>query len=181
MISYTTSIAWSRPVFSPCYTEYGQRCDAVLLGRITTVAMCMSGQLNLSARLTSASVTRDRTLDTCEPSCVPEAAMPFFIFVVHNPLGSRGTWQHRSSPLGEARLGPHGSTGAHLDREARSVAEEHVAASKLSSRGGRVRSHGTRGSAGAYLDREARSGAEEHVASPELNSARRRGLGPWDT
>jgi hypothetical protein len=114
MISYTTSIAWSRPVFSPCYTEYGQRCDAVLLGRITTVAMCMSGQLNLSARLTSASVTRDRTLDTCEPSCVPEAAMSFFIFVVHNPLGVTGyvaapelsprggeagaTWQHRSSP-----------------------------------------------------------------------------------
>jgi hypothetical protein len=68
----------------------------------------------LSARLAGASVTRDRVLDTCEPSCVPEAAMSFFSPVVHNPLGavgyvaapelsSRGgeaeaTWQRRSPP-----------------------------------------------------------------------------------
>jgi hypothetical protein len=95
--------------------------------------------------------------------------------------GPWGTWQHRSSPLGEARLGPCGSVGAHLGREARSGAEEHVAASELSSRGGRARSHGTRGSAGAHPDREARSGAEEHVAAPELNSARKRGAVPRDT
>jgi hypothetical protein len=53
-----------------------------------------------------------------------------------------------------------------------------VAVSELSSRGGRVRSHGTRGTAGAHLGREARSEAEERVAASELNSARRRGLGP---
>jgi hypothetical protein len=97
----------------------------VLSGRITTVAMPRSGQLalrcsvepncsGLSARLTGASVTRDRALDTCEPSCVPGAASPFFILVVHNPLGgvgyvaapelsSRGEepgvmWQRRSPP-----------------------------------------------------------------------------------
>jgi hypothetical protein len=90
-------------------------------------------------------------------------------------------WQHRCSPLGEARPGPCGSAGAHLSREVRSGAEEHVAAPELSSRGGKARSHGTRGSAGAHPDTEARSGAEERVAPPELNSARRRGSGPQAT
>jgi hypothetical protein len=125
MMSCTTSAAWSRPVSSPCYTEHGQHCGVVLSGRITTVAMSRIGQLGLrcsvepncsglSARLASASVTRDRALDTCEPSCVPGAARPFFIHVVYSPLGavgyveapklsSRGgeagtTWQHRSPP-----------------------------------------------------------------------------------
>jgi hypothetical protein len=84
---------------SPCYTEHGQHCGAVLLGRITTVAMSRSGQLGMrctvelnysgmSARLAGASVTRDRALDTCEPSYVPGAARPFFIPVVHSPLGA---------------------------------------------------------------------------------------------
>jgi hypothetical protein len=69
---------------------------------------------DLSARLVDASVTRDRALDTCEPSCVPGAARHFFIPVVHSPLGavgyvaapelsSRGgeagaTWQRQSPP-----------------------------------------------------------------------------------
>jgi hypothetical protein len=82
---------------------------------------------------------------------------------------------HQSSPLKEARPGPHGSAGAHLDREARSGVEEHVTAPELSSRGGRARSHETRDSVGAHLDREARFEAEKHVAASELNSARRRG------
>jgi hypothetical protein len=90
--------------------------------------------------------------------------------------GPWGTWQHRSSPLGEARPGPRGSAGAHMVRKVRSGAEEHVAASELSSRGGRVRSHGTRGSAGAHLGREVRSGVAGHVAAPEPTSARRCGL-----
>jgi hypothetical protein len=132
----------------------------------------------MSARLADASVTCDRALDTCEPSCVPGAARPFFIPVVHSPLGPWGTCQHWSSPLGEARQGPRGSAGAHLDREARSRAEKHAAALKLSYRGGRARRHGTRGSAGAHHGREARSRAEEHMAAPKLNSARRRGPGP---
>jgi hypothetical protein len=66
-----------------------------------------------------------------------------------------------------------GSAGAHLGRETRSGAEEHVAAPELCSQGDRAQNHGTRGSAGAHLGREARSGAEEHVAAPKLNSARR--------
>jgi hypothetical protein len=125
MMSCTVSAAYSHPVSSPCYTEYGQRCGAVLSGHITTVGMSRSGQLGLrctvelnysgmSTCLADASVTRYRALDTCEPSCVPGAVRPFFIPVVHSLLGvmgyvaapelsSRGgeagvTWQHRSPP-----------------------------------------------------------------------------------
>jgi hypothetical protein len=71
MMSCTASAAWSRHVSSPCYTEHGQRCGAVLTGRITTIAMSRSDQLDLrctvepncsglSARLAGVSVTRDR-------------------------------------------------------------------------------------------------------------------------
>jgi hypothetical protein len=132
MMSCTVSAAWSRPVSSPCYTEHGQHCCAVLSGRITTVTMSRNGQLGLrctvepncssmSARLAGTSVTRNRALDTCEPSCVPGAARPFFIPVVHSPLGAVGyvaapelssqrgeagaMWQRRSPPWqgGEVR------------------------------------------------------------------------------
>jgi hypothetical protein len=131
-MSYTASTVWSRPVSSPCYTEHGQRRDAVLSDHITIVAMSRSSQLrlcctiepncsNMSARLADASVTRDRALDTCEPDCVPGTARTFFIPVVHNPLrvvgyvaapelssprGEAGaTWQRRSPPRqgGEVR------------------------------------------------------------------------------
>jgi hypothetical protein len=101
MMSCTVSAAWSRPISSPCYTEHGQHCGAILSGPITTVAMSRSGQLGLHctvepnysgmfACLAGASVTRDRALDTCEPSCMPGAARPFFIPVVHSPLGAMG-------------------------------------------------------------------------------------------
>jgi hypothetical protein len=111
-----------------------------------------------------------RALDTSEPSCVPGAARSFFIPVVHNPLGAVGTWQHRSSPLGEARPGPRGSAGAHLGREARSEAEEHVATPEPTStgrrgpelrntwqrrsstqQGGEAQGHGPRGSTRTHL------------------------------
>jgi hypothetical protein len=69
MMSCTTSAAWSHHVSSPYYTEYGQRCGAILSGRIITVAMSRSGHLSLcctvepncsgmSACLTDALVTR---------------------------------------------------------------------------------------------------------------------------
>jgi hypothetical protein len=146
--------------------------------------MFRSGQLGLRctvkpncssmfACLTGASVTCDCALDTSDPTCVPEAAMSFFIPVVHSLLGAVGTWQHRNSPLEEARSGPRDSARAHLDKEVMSEFEEHVAAPELSSQGGRARSHGTRGSVGAHLDREAMPEAKEQVAAPELNSARR--------
>jgi hypothetical protein len=125
MMSCTMSVAWSHPVSSPYYTEHGQCCGVVFSSRITTITMSRSGQLGLrytvepncsglSARLAGTSVTRGRALDTCEPSCVPGVDRPFFIPMVHNPLGavgyvaasepsSRGgeagaTWQHRSPP-----------------------------------------------------------------------------------
>jgi hypothetical protein len=99
MMSYMASAAWSRPVSSPCCTEHFQHHGAVQSGRITTVAMFRSGQLGrrctielncsgLSARLTGSSVTRERDLETCEPSCVPRAPRAFFIPVVHNLLGA---------------------------------------------------------------------------------------------
>jgi hypothetical protein len=122
MMSCTTLAAWSRPVSSSCCTEHDQRCGAILSGRITTVAISRGGQLGwrctiepncsgMSARLTGVSVTRERALETYEPSCVPGAARPFFIPVVHNP-GPWDTWQHRSSPLGEAESGAMGHVTA---------------------------------------------------------------------
>jgi hypothetical protein len=139
--------------------------------------MCYTVEPNcsgMSARLAGTSVTRGHALDTCE------LGLSLFLWYTTR-WGSWGMWQHRSSPLGEVRPGPRGSVRAHLYREVRSGAEEHVTASELSSQGGRARSHGTRGSAGSHLGREARSGAKEHVAASELNSSRRRGPGPRDT
>jgi hypothetical protein len=118
MMSCTTSVAWSCPVSSPCYTEHGQCRGAILSGRITTVTMFRSGQLglrcsvelncsDLSARLAGASVTHDRALDTCESSCVPGAARPFFIHVVHNPLGVVG---YVAAPKLSSRGGEAGAT-----------------------------------------------------------------------
>jgi hypothetical protein len=74
--SSTASAAWSRPVLSLCCTEHDPYRGAVLSGRITTVAMCRSGQLG-------------RRLETREPSYVPRAVNPFFI-----PLSTarRGPW-----------------------------------------------------------------------------------------
>jgi hypothetical protein len=76
-------------------------------------------------------------------------------------------WQHQSSPLIEARPEPHGSAGAHLVREERFRAEEHVVAPELSSQRGRAWSHETCGSAGAHFGREVRSGAAGHMTAPE--------------
>jgi hypothetical protein len=45
MISCTTLAAWSRPVLSLWCTKHGLSRGAILLGHITTVAMCRSGQL----------------------------------------------------------------------------------------------------------------------------------------
>jgi hypothetical protein len=98
MMFCMASAAWSCPVSSPCYTEHGQHCGAVLSGRITTVTMSRSGQLGLrctvepnysglSARHAGASVTCNCALDTCEPTYMPGAGRPFFIPVVHSPLG----------------------------------------------------------------------------------------------
>jgi hypothetical protein len=192
-MSYTTSTAWSRPVSSPCYTKHGQRRDAVLSGRITTVTMSKSDQLgrcctvelnysDMSVRLAVVSVTRERALETCETSCVTRAAKPFFIPVVHSPLGAMGyvAAPELSSRGGRAQIhGTRDSARTHLGREAMSGAEEYVAAPKLNS--AMRRGPGQCGSIGAHLDRKAGSETEEHVTTPELNSARRRDPEPRDT
>jgi hypothetical protein len=118
MMPYMASAAWSRPVSSPYRNEHGQCCGAVVSGRISTVAMTRSGQLDLCctvepncsgmfARLAGASVTRDCALDTCEPSCVPRTARSFFIPVVHNPLGVVG---YMAAPELSSRGGEVGAT-----------------------------------------------------------------------
>jgi hypothetical protein len=160
------------------------------MSRSGQLGLCCTVELNcsdMSARLAGASVTRDRALDTCEPSCVPGAARPFFIPVVHSPLGAVGyvAASELSSRRGRARSdGTCDSTRAHLDREAWSGAEEHVTALELNSarrRGLRprdtwqhrspprqeseVRGCRTHGSTGAHLDREERSGATGYVTT----------------
>jgi hypothetical protein len=45
-VSDTTSTVWSHPVLSLCCTEYGPYRGAVMSGRITSVAMSRSGQLD---------------------------------------------------------------------------------------------------------------------------------------
>jgi hypothetical protein len=103
-----------------------------MLNMVSTVVMSRSGQLGMCctvepncsdmfARLAGVSITHDRALDTCEPSCVHVAARPFFIPVVHSLLGVvgyvvdpelssqggevRATWQRWSPPRqgGEVR------------------------------------------------------------------------------
>jgi hypothetical protein len=144
MMSCTVSAASSRPVSSPYYTEHGQRCGAVLLGRITTLAMSRSGQLGqrcavepncsgLSACLIGTLVTHARALDTCEPSCVPGVARPFFIPVVHSPLGAMG---YVAAPELSSRGGEAGATW-----QCQSPPQQ----------GGGVCCRGTRGSARALL------------------------------
>jgi hypothetical protein len=57
------------------------------LGRHCIVEQNYSG---MSVRLVGASITHERALETCEPSYVPGVARPFFILVVHSPLGAVG-------------------------------------------------------------------------------------------
>jgi hypothetical protein len=69
--------------------------------------------------------------------------------------------------------GTRDSAGAHLGREARSRAEERVAALELNL--ARRRAPGPRGSTGAHLSKGVRSGATGHVAAPKPTSAGRCG------
>jgi hypothetical protein len=143
MMSCTTSVAWSCPVLSLCCTEHGPYRGAVLSGHITSVAMSRSDQLGRCCTVAActsagASVTHERALKTCEPSCVPRVARPFFIPVVHSPPGLWDTWQHRSSPHqgGKDRSREtRGSAGGHLSKEVRSGVTGHVVAPEPTSTG----------------------------------------------
>jgi hypothetical protein len=101
MMSCPASATWSRHVLSLCCTEPGPSHGAVMSSRITTIVMSRSDQLGLrcpvepncsgmSACLVGASITRDRALDTCEPSYVPGAVRPFFYSCGPQPTGDHG-------------------------------------------------------------------------------------------
>jgi hypothetical protein len=75
-------------------------------------------------------------LETRDPSYVPKAAKPFFIHVVHGPLGTVGYVAAPELPSQEGRAqshGTHDSTKAHLSKEVRCRSVGHVAASELTS------------------------------------------------
>jgi hypothetical protein len=147
--------------------------DAALWGR-TVVAYTSAG----------ASVMHECALETHEPSCMPRAAKPFFIFVVHSPLGAVGHMAAPELPSQEGRAlshGAHGSTGAPLSGRQSPEPWDTWWHRSSPQQGGEVWGRGTRGSAGAHLSKEARFRAEGHMVTPELTSARRRGPGPWDT
>jgi hypothetical protein len=78
----------------------------------------------------------ERALEISEPSCVPRTAKLFFIHVVHIPPGVVGHVAALELPSQEGRArgyGTHGDAGAHLSKEVRFRAEEHVAAPELTS------------------------------------------------
>ena len=55
---------------------------------------------------------REQTLKTREASCVPRAAKPFFIPVVHNPLGAMAHVIALELPLGQVKPGAMGHVAA---------------------------------------------------------------------
>jgi hypothetical protein len=142
---------------------------------------------------------QEPALKTHEPSCVPRAAKPFFIHVVHNPLGVVGLMAAPELYSQEGRAwspGTHGSAGAHLSKEVRSGAMGHVAAPELTlarrrgselrdtwwhrssiQQGEEVWGHGTCGSSGAHLCREARSEATAYVVARGCTSCSLSSLG----
>jgi hypothetical protein len=69
--------------------------------------------------------------------------------------------------------GTRGSAESHIGRDARSGAEEHVAAPELNS--ARRRGPAPHGSTGAHLSKEVRSEVVGHVAAPEPTSPGRYG------
>jgi hypothetical protein len=67
---------------------------------------------------------------------MPRVVKPFFIPMVHSPLGAMGRVAAPKLSSQEARAprrGTRGSTEAHLIKEVRSGAEGHVAAPELTS------------------------------------------------
>jgi hypothetical protein len=144
---------------------------------------------DMSARLASASLTRDRALDTCEPSCIPGVARPFFIPMVHSPLGAVGyvaapepssregeagaMWQRRSSPLGEAEPRAMGHVAAlESTSTGRRGPELRNTWQRRSStqQGGETQGHEPCDNTGAHLSKEVRFGAAGHVAAPDPTS-----------
>jgi hypothetical protein len=181
-----TSAVWSCSVLSLCCTKHGPAswCHPVGSYHYCSHVQEWSAGPTLHSRvallrhacLAGALVTHERALKTRESTCVPRVAKSFFIPVVHSPPGVVGHVAASELPSQEGRAwshGTHGSTGAHIVKEARSKADGHVTALELTSASrrclgpwdtwqhqsspqhrGKVRGHGTCGGAGAYLCRE---------------------------
>jgi hypothetical protein len=78
----------------------------------------------------------EHAVEICKPSCMPRAAKPFFILVVHSMPGAVGHVAAPELPSQEGSALSHvtcGSVGAPLVKEARSEAEVHVATLELTS------------------------------------------------
>jgi hypothetical protein len=171
MVSVVVPSCWVVSPLYPCPAVVSWDCVALLNRAVVTCSHALyAPRQHATVFWTHASPA----------ACLRQLGPSLFLWSTAR-WGSWGMWQHRSSPLGEARPGPCGSAAAYLGREARSGGEKHVATPKLSSWGSRAQSHGTRGSARAHLGRETRSRAEKRVAAPELNSPRRRDPGPRAT
>jgi hypothetical protein len=117
MMSCTASAAWSHPVLSLYCTEHGSSRGAVLLGRTTAVAMYRSGQFGRRCTVATcmsagSSVMHEYALKIREPSCVPRAAKPSFIPVVHSPPGAMGYVAAPKLPSQEGRAPSHGTHGS---------------------------------------------------------------------
>jgi hypothetical protein len=124
LLHWTWPVPWCRPVRSYHLCSHVQEWSA-------GPTLHYGAALLRSARLADASVTHERALETRKPSCVPRAAKPFFISVVHNPPGAVG---HMTAPelpswYGRQIRGTHGccqKLGALniKDQAARSVYKE---------------------------------------------------------
>jgi hypothetical protein len=145
------------------------------MSRTGQLGLCCTVELNcsdMSACLAGASITRDHALDTYEPSCVRGAARPFFIPMVHSPLGAVGymvaselsswggeagaTWQRRSPPRqgGEVRsCGMRGGVGALLSGRQSLGPRDTWQCQSSPQQGGEVQGHGTHDGSGAHLCR----------------------------
>jgi hypothetical protein len=91
----------------------------------------------------------------------------------------RNTWQHQSSPLGEAELGAVGHVAALeptlVGRQGLKLRNTWQRQSSTQ-QGGEARGHRARGSTGAHLSNVVRSGAVGHVAASKPTSTGRCGL-----
>jgi hypothetical protein len=167
MMSSTTSAVWSRSILSLCCTEHSSYRGAALLGRITSIAMSRSGQLDrcctIETHCSSLHVLQALQSRTSMPwkhvslaACLGQLGLSLFVWSIAR-RGPWDTWQHWSSPL----------------RKAEPEAMRHVAAPELTSsrrqglelrdmwqrqsspqQGGEVRGRETHGDTGSHLCRE---------------------------
>jgi hypothetical protein len=120
---------WCTASHCSCHVANGQWHSTVLSGHIPCSRACERSAMRrrivatcphvLQAImaphvtcLVGALVTRECTLRTCEPSCVPRVAKSFFVLVAHGPLRAMGHMSaSESSPRG-GRVQSHETRGS---------------------------------------------------------------------